>query len=83
VYVNTLPDRTLLAQLVTSLLPGRKARSMWVRPSAADMAWMMEHISAGKITVHIERIFPFARVAEAFAASESGHVRGKVVVSML
>jgi NADPH:quinone reductase-like Zn-dependent oxidoreductase len=37
VYVNTLPDATILFQFITALLPGKKARSMWVKPSAADM----------------------------------------------
>jgi NADPH:quinone reductase-like Zn-dependent oxidoreductase len=82
IYVSTLPDRTLIAQLVTSLLPGKKARSMWVRPNANDMAWLMEQISANRIRVMIERTFPFERIAEAFAQSENGRTRGKIVVSL-
>ena len=82
VYVNTLPDRTLIAQLVTSFLPGKKARSMWVKPSVSDMAWMMEQIAAGRIRVMIDQTYPFGQVADAFARSEEGHVRGKIVISM-
>lgn len=82
VYVNTLPDMTLIAQLVTSFLPGKKARSMWVKPSEADMAWMLEQVAAGRIKAHIERTYPFDQIADAFARSESGHARGKIVVSM-
>lgn len=82
VYVSTLPDRTLIAHLVTSFLPGKKARTMWVRPSEPDMTWMMEQIAAGRITVHIERVYPFAEIDDAFAESESGHARGKIVVTM-
>jgi len=81
VYVSTLPDRTLIAQLVTSFLPGKKARTMWVKPRAEDMTWMMDQLAAGKITVAIERSYPFGEVAAAFARSESGHARGKIVVA--
>jgi NADPH:quinone reductase-like Zn-dependent oxidoreductase len=82
VYVSTLPDRTLIAQLVTALLPGKKARSMWIRPSAGDMAWMMEQMASGRVRAAIGLILPFDRIGEAFAASESGHARGKIVVTM-
>lgn len=79
VYVSTLPDRTLIAQLVTMFLPGKKAKSMWVKQSAEDMAWLMEHLAAGKVRIAVEQIYPFAEIADAFALSESGHARGKVV----
>jgi NADPH:quinone reductase-like Zn-dependent oxidoreductase len=82
VYVNTLPDRTLIAQLFTSFLPGKKARSMWVKPSAGDMAWMMEQIAAGRVRVMIDRTYPVDQIADAFARSEEGHARGKIVISM-
>jgi NADPH:quinone reductase-like Zn-dependent oxidoreductase len=82
VYVSTLPDRTLIAQLVTSFLPGKKARTMWVKPSAADMSWMMDRIAEGRIAVHIEQVYPFDQIADAFTASESGHARGKIIVTM-
>ena len=78
-YVSTLPDRTLIAQLVTLFLPGKKAKSMWVRQSAEDMTWLLEQLSAGRVRVAVEQVYPFAEIADAFALSESGHARGKVV----
>ncbi len=79
-YVNTLPNATILLQFITALLPGKKARSMWVKPNATDMAWMMEQIKAGKIKVVIEQTYPLDRVKDALAASEVGRTRGKIVV---
>jgi NADPH:quinone reductase-like Zn-dependent oxidoreductase len=79
-YVNTLPDATILLQLLTAFLPGKKARSMWVKPNAADMAWMMEQIKAGKVKVVIEQSYPLDRVRDALAASETGRTRGKIVL---
>jgi NADPH:quinone reductase-like Zn-dependent oxidoreductase len=80
-YVNTLPNATILVQFLTALLPGKKARSMWVRPSASDMAWMMEQINAGKIKVVIEQSYPLDRAKDALAASEGGRTRGKIIVT--
>jgi len=53
---------------------------MWVKPSASDMAWMMEQIKAGKVKVVIEQVYPLARVKDALAASEGGRTKGKIVV---
>jgi NADPH:quinone reductase-like Zn-dependent oxidoreductase len=40
-----------------------------------------ELVAKGVIKVHVERVFPVDKVKEAFAARESGKVRGKVVLS--
>jgi NADPH:quinone reductase-like Zn-dependent oxidoreductase len=81
-YVNTLPNATILFQFVTSFLPGRKARSMWVKPSAADMAWMMDQIKAGTIRAVIDQTYRLDRIKDALAASEGGRTRGKIVVQV-
>jgi len=80
-YVNTLPDATILLQFLTALLPGKKARSMWVKPSAPDMTWMMEQIKAGKVKVVIDQSYPLDRVKDALAASEAGRTRGKIIIT--
>jgi NADPH:quinone reductase-like Zn-dependent oxidoreductase len=80
-YVNTLPNATVLFQLFTAFLPGKKARSMWVKPGAADMAWMMDRIMEGKVRVVIDQTYPLDRVKDALAASEAGRTRGKIVVT--
>ncbi len=81
-YVNTLPDRTILYQIITTLLPGKKARNMWVRPNRADMEWLRQRIEAGRIRVVIDRVFPLEQVREAFAYSESGRARGKIALTI-
>lgn len=82
-YVNTLPNMTLVSQFITSILPGRKARSMWVRPNAADAAWMMDQIAKGTVKITIDRRYPLDEVRDALAYSESGRVRGKLVLTVL
>jgi NADPH:quinone reductase-like Zn-dependent oxidoreductase len=83
VYVSTLPNATIVAQIVTTFLPGRKARQMWVKPSAADIAWMLDRIREGRLRVAVERSYPLARVTDALAASEGGRTRGKIVLKTL
>ena len=55
---------------------------MWVKPSAGDMAWMLEQITADKVRVVIDSVYPFEQIDEAFAQSEKGHAHGKIVVTM-
>ena len=81
-YVSTLPNATIIAQIITTFLPGKKARTMWVKPNAADMAWMMEQITEGKVKVVVEQSYPLDRIKEALAASETGRTRGKIVVTV-
>jgi NADPH:quinone reductase-like Zn-dependent oxidoreductase len=82
IYVNTLPNATIVVQLITNLLPGKKARSMWVKPSAIDIAWMMDQIRAGTVRVVIEQAYPLDRITDALAASEAGRTRGKIIISV-
>lgn len=82
IYVNTLPDATIVAQFFTSFLPGRKARSMWVKQSASDMAWMMEQLRTGSIKVVIDRTYPLDQAKEALTYSETEKARGKIVLAV-
>lgn len=82
IYVCTLPNRTIIDQIITTVLPGQKARTMWVRVNAADVEWMINKITEGRIRVFIEKVFPLDQVREALAYSESGRVRGKIVIKM-
>jgi NADPH:quinone reductase-like Zn-dependent oxidoreductase len=83
IYVSTLPNATIVAQIVTTFLPGRKARQMWVKPNAADIVWMMDRIREGRLHVAVERSYPLDRVTDALAASEGGRTRGKIVLKVV
>jgi NADPH:quinone reductase-like Zn-dependent oxidoreductase len=81
-YVSTLPNATIIAQIITTFLPGKKARTMWVKPNAADMAWMMEQITGGHVKVVVDKVYLLDQVRDALAASEGGRTRGKIVVTV-
>jgi 2-desacetyl-2-hydroxyethyl bacteriochlorophyllide A dehydrogenase len=83
IYVATLPSPSaLLNQYLTGYFTRRKARIVMVRPNRADMEWLRERIEAGEIRVVIDRTVPLEKIREAFAYSETGKARGKVVVAV-
>ncbi|MDF8266108.1 NADP-dependent oxidoreductase [Luteipulveratus flavus] len=55
-------------------------RLIWVRPDGRETARLSELADAGKLTVEVSKTYGLDQVAEAFTASQEGHVRGKVVI---
>lgn len=53
---------------------------VWVRPSVADLDSLTALIDSGAVRVDVAAVFELADAADAHRLSESGHVRGKVVV---
>jgi NADPH:quinone reductase-like Zn-dependent oxidoreductase len=81
IYVNTLPELSvLLNQYLIGFLMKKKARSVMVRPNAADMEWMRDHIESGRIKIIIDRAYSLDQIVEALAYSETGRARGKIVL---
>ena len=61
---------------------GVSYRFLFMHPSGSELAQLAELIEQGRLKVIVDRIFPFADIAEALAYVESGRAKGKVVVSM-
>ncbi len=81
VYIATLPQpSTLINQYLTRFMTRKKARTIMVRPKLVDMNWMKFHIEAGRIRIVIDRNYPLEEIREAFAYSESGRAKGKIVL---
>jgi NADPH:quinone reductase-like Zn-dependent oxidoreductase len=55
---------------------------VYVRPSGYDLNEMNELIAEGRLHPHVEEVFPLERAADAMERLESGHVRGKLVLSI-
>jgi NADPH:quinone reductase-like Zn-dependent oxidoreductase len=84
VYINTLPSLSIFWNIVkTSLLPGKKAFTIMVGHKKADMEWLCGHIGAGRLKVVLDRVYPLEQVKEALGYSETGRVRGKVVLKVI
>lgn len=87
VYVTTSFEPRIVVQGVVSLVAGlfgpvRRARALVVKPSGQDLAFLSRLIDAGKLRPHIEEVFRLDRIADAHSYSESGRVRGKLVIRM-
>lgn len=53
---------------------------VWVRPDHDDLDALTALIDAGTVNVEVAEVFELADAADAHRASETGHVRGKIVV---
>jgi NADPH:quinone reductase-like Zn-dependent oxidoreductase len=85
VFVTTSIQPSVLAQTaITSFLglfgPARRCRPVIVKPKGQDLAALTRLIDTGRLHPHIEEIYPLDQIAEAHRRSETGRVRGKLVI---
>jgi alcohol dehydrogenase len=58
-------------------------RYLFMHPSGAELEELAQLVDAGRLQVTVDRVFPFAEIADAFAHLEKGRAKGKVVVRMV
>jgi NADPH:quinone reductase-like Zn-dependent oxidoreductase len=56
---------------------------VFLRARSTDLDTLKTMIEAGKLRPHIDRTFALRDAAQAHALSETGHVRGKVVIRVV
>jgi len=59
---------------------GVQYRYLFMHPSGDDLAQLARLVDDKKLEVVVDRVFPFAQIADAFAHLETGRAKGKVVV---
>ena len=66
-----------------SLIGSKKIGLMGTaKPNSANVDFLKELLSAGKLVPVIDRSYPLSEVAEAIRYLEEGHARGKVVITV-
>ena len=55
---------------------------VFVHPDGRDLDALTELIDAGKIKVEVADTYPLADAAKAWEQSQSGHTRGKIVITV-
>lgn len=55
-------------------------RWLWVRPDGPRLTDLLARVADGQLSVDIDRTFELADLAEAFAASQDGTARGKLLL---
>ncbi|MBI2067233.1 MAG: NADP-dependent oxidoreductase [Deltaproteobacteria bacterium] len=56
---------------------------VFVRPEPDHLNQLRELAEAGKLTVHLHKLFSLDQVREAHREIETGHVRGKIILSLV
>ena len=57
-------------------------RYLFMHPSADDLRTLAALVDGGHVQPVVDRRYPFAEIAEAFAALEQGHAKGKIVITL-
>lgn len=83
VFVTTVPTgKSLIAELKARLHISNQSRLVFVRSSFEDLTLLADLVNDGKLSPHIQKIYEKKGIAEAHTQIQSGHSRGKIVVSM-
>lgn len=61
---------------------GVRAELLVMSPSSEQLARIAELVAAGEIRVEISEVLPLTEVQQAHELSESGHTRGKIVLTV-
>lgn len=83
--LDSVPDVLRDGGTVASIIDARArdefgGQYAWVRPDSADLAELARLADAGDLKPEIAEVFDLADAAGAHERSQSGHVRGKIVV---
>jgi NADPH:quinone reductase-like Zn-dependent oxidoreductase len=65
-----------------SRLRGRRIQPFLSKPSRADLFALRDLVEAGKVRPVVDRVYPFAEIAEAIRYVETNQAAGKVIVTM-
>lgn len=71
-----------LVSIADSDVEEHGGRWVWVRPDGGRLHYLLEKVSEGAVSVHIDRTFSLAEAAEALEVSKSGEANGKLVIDV-
>lgn len=83
VFVSTLPMPGLVLRSIFSRsTPGKKLKFISVKSTHQDLESLRFMCEKGQLKPYIDRTYSFEEIRDAYAHSEEGRTRGKVVVNM-
>ena len=62
--------------------PGASHHYVFVEPNVPELEQIRNFVEEGKLKVHLAATFPLAETARAHEAMETGHTRGKIVLTI-
>lgn len=81
-YVTTRPSRQMLPQLLLNPFRGQKFRFIGARDRGPDVQWLVDHLQTGELEAIIAQTYPLEQSADAHRYSETGRVRGKLILTI-
>lgn len=61
---------------------GMRFSGIAVDPDPVALRGLVDLVEQGRLRVHVQETFPFERVADAHRLLDSGHVQGKLVLTI-
>ncbi|MEZ8227018.1 NAD(P)-dependent alcohol dehydrogenase [Vibrio splendidus] len=84
IFITTVPTRqSLISEFLARLKISDKSRLVIVKSSFKDLTYLTDLVDSGDLSPHIYKIYEKAKIVEAHTQIQSGHSRGKIVLSML
>lgn len=85
IYLTTLGGPRLMIWIGVTALGGifgqrKRARLVLCKYKAEDLTFLSRLVEQGKLRPMIQEVFPLEEIRKAHDLSETGHVRGKIVV---
>ncbi|MFC1983428.1 NAD(P)-dependent alcohol dehydrogenase [Chloroflexota bacterium] len=82
-YLSTLATIPLLLQMLWTSKIGDKKAKFGIPPcTTKELVFLKDVIEAGKMKTIIDRTYPLSDTAEAHKYSETGHAKGKLVITI-
>lgn len=82
VSLGVLREGGRLASIADPTVEEHGGRWVWVRPDGERLTQLLDEVAEGRLVVEIDRTFPLEQVPEAFAVSQEGSARGKLVITV-
>lgn len=83
IYVTTVPNgKSIFSELMARLKIRKNNRLVFVRSSYKDLVQLSDWVDSGKLSPHIQKIYEKNEIVDAHNQIQSGHSRGKIIISM-
>ena len=83
IYVTTLPSPKQIMEQVLTLFTSQKAESIIVSFCQEDAIWLLKQMADGNLQTVIDRTYHLDELAQAHDYSESGNVKGKLILKLI
>jgi NADPH:quinone reductase-like Zn-dependent oxidoreductase len=83
VFVTSNPDPAFfMGMAVNNLKSSKKMKVIVFNINPEDMKWLQVELESKRLKIPIDHVYPLIEIKQAQDYSESGHVKGKIVISL-